>query len=227
MIAKEGVPAPVAGMFCQAVVAAVLLYGSESWVLPDAQLARLEGFHMECARRLTGMRPRKRRDKWVYLKSADVLRAARLQPLRYYIQKQRAAVAKAIATRLVLEECRGAARLRGTPVRDTWWEQDLTPSSEPERGDAGMPGLGAFTRAPGKGWLFPLGHCHPQPHQTSTSLEDQQAAQRTQWEARDLDAEAVLDGMWDAAHLPLDQPYRWHETRKLTRGGSSALSLFQ
>ena len=63
----------------------VLLYGSESWVLPDAQLARLEGFHVECARRLTGMRLRKRGDKWIYPKFADVLRAARLQPLRYYI----------------------------------------------------------------------------------------------------------------------------------------------
>ena len=56
VIAKEGVPVP-AGMFYQAVVAAVLLYGSELWVLLDEQLTHLEGFHVECARRLTGMRP--------------------------------------------------------------------------------------------------------------------------------------------------------------------------
>ena len=37
-------PVPVAGMFYQAVVAAVLLYGSKSWVLPEAQLRALEGF---------------------------------------------------------------------------------------------------------------------------------------------------------------------------------------
>ena len=67
LIAKEGVPAPVAGMFYQAIVSAVLLYRSKSWVLPDAQLARLEGLHVERARRLTGMRPRKRGDKWVYV----------------------------------------------------------------------------------------------------------------------------------------------------------------
>ena len=64
------------------------------WVLPDAQLVRLEGFHVECAWRLTGMRPRKREDKWVYPKSADVVRASRLQPLRCYIQKRRSTVAK-------------------------------------------------------------------------------------------------------------------------------------
>ena len=87
VIEKKGVLAPVARMFCQTVVAAVLLYGSKLWVLTDAQLARLEGFHVERARRLTGMRPRKRRDKWVYPKSADVLRVARLHPFRYYMQK--------------------------------------------------------------------------------------------------------------------------------------------
>ena len=63
VIRKEGVPAPVAEMFFQAVVAAVLLYGSESWVLPHAQHVRLEGFHVECARRLTGRWPRKRGEK--------------------------------------------------------------------------------------------------------------------------------------------------------------------
>ena len=41
VIAKESVLAPVAGMFYQAVVAAGLLYGSESWILPKAQLRAL------------------------------------------------------------------------------------------------------------------------------------------------------------------------------------------
>ena len=64
--ANESVPAPVAGMFYQAIVAAVLLYGCENWILPPSQLRALEGFHVECARRLTGMRPRKVKGKWVY-----------------------------------------------------------------------------------------------------------------------------------------------------------------
>ena len=54
---RQEVPAPVAGMFYQMVVAAVLLHGSESWVLPPSVLKVLEGFHMEVARRMTGMRP--------------------------------------------------------------------------------------------------------------------------------------------------------------------------
>ena len=43
VIAKESVPAPLARMFYQAVVAGVLLYGSESWVLPDGQLWSVPG----------------------------------------------------------------------------------------------------------------------------------------------------------------------------------------
>ena len=63
---------------------------------------------------------------FVYPKSTDVLRAAGLQPLRYYIQKRSATVAETIADRPVLEEYRGAERLRGTPVLKTWWGQVLT-----------------------------------------------------------------------------------------------------
>ena len=57
-------PAPIVGMFYQAVVAAVLLYGSETWVVPPHYLRALEGFHVEAARRITGMRPTKRGEKW-------------------------------------------------------------------------------------------------------------------------------------------------------------------
>ena len=76
VIAKEGVPAPVAGMFYQAFAAA-----SESWVLPDAHLACLEEFHVECARILAGMWPRKHGEKRVYSKFANVLQVAGLQRL--------------------------------------------------------------------------------------------------------------------------------------------------
>ena len=65
VIAKEFVPPPVAGMFYQAVVAAVLLYGSKTWVIPAHDVRVLNGFHVEAARRLTGMRPKKRGETWV------------------------------------------------------------------------------------------------------------------------------------------------------------------
>merc|ERR1711966_106599 len=141
VIAKESVPAPVAGMFYQAVVTAVLLYGSESWVLPEAQLCALEGFHVECARRLTGLRPRKVKGKWVYPKSAEVLKTANLKPLRHYIQKRRHTVHNTISARPVLEECKGAVRLKGFSLREYWWD---LPMEAPKEEDSGPSGLGAF-----------------------------------------------------------------------------------
>ena len=122
-------------------MAAVLLYRSESWILPQAQLRALEGFHVECARRLTGMRPRKVKGKWVYPKSAEVLKKANLKPLRHYIQKRRHTVYNTISARPVLEECKGAVRLKGSSLREYWWD---LPMEAPKEEDSGPSGLGAF-----------------------------------------------------------------------------------
>ena len=59
VLERESVPPRVAGMFYQAAVASVLLYGSESWVVLSSSLRELKGFHVEATRRLAGMRLRK------------------------------------------------------------------------------------------------------------------------------------------------------------------------
>ena len=129
-------------MFYQAVVAAVLLYGSNTWCLTETALRPLNGFHVEAARRISGKRPRKvkRRDcddVWVYPHSADVLAAAGLHPLRHYIDKRRATTAKSIQDRPVLVECMGAERREGTPRRLCWWQQVLDYAGEEEGEEAG------------------------------------------------------------------------------------------
>ena len=68
----------------------------------------VEGFHVEVARRLTGMRPRVVKGKWVYPHSADILKAAGLFTVAGCIAKQRANIVKPIEGRRILEECRGA-----------------------------------------------------------------------------------------------------------------------
>ena len=120
MLERDSVPARVAGMYYQAVIASVLLYDSKSWVVSPSMLRELEGFHMEAARRLTGMRPRKVKGEWIYPHSADVLAAAHLQPIEYYLRKRRHAVYNTIRGRNVLKECEGAERRRGTPPRLFW-----------------------------------------------------------------------------------------------------------
>ena len=49
MLTPQEVPASIVGMFYQAVVAAVLLYSSESWVLSPSALKVIEGFQVEAA----------------------------------------------------------------------------------------------------------------------------------------------------------------------------------
>ena len=125
ILAKEEIPAPVAGMFYQAVVGAVLLYGSESWNLPPSAKRTLEGFHVEAARRLTGMRPVKRGGTWVYPKSEEVLKAARLRTIEEYIAARRQRAAALMVGRPVLEMCRNAERMRGSAPRQMWWDQAI------------------------------------------------------------------------------------------------------
>ena len=142
VLEKEEVAPKVAGMFYQAVIASVLLYGSETWVLPPSGLKALEGFHVECARRLTGMRPKKEGGKWTYPKSADVLQAAGLRTIADCIALRRANIAKTISDRRILKECREAERRRGSPPRMMWWDQKLDFVKE---GNAGG-GLGFVMR---------------------------------------------------------------------------------
>ena len=125
VLEKEEVSSKVAGMFYQGVVASQLLYGSETWVLPPSGLRALEGFHVEAARRLTGMKPKRVNGVWEYPHSADVLEAAGLSTIADTIAKRRSNIAKTIEGRQILKECREAERRRGSPPRIMWWDQEL------------------------------------------------------------------------------------------------------
>ena len=121
ILTRDEVPAPMAGMLYQAVVAAVLLYGCELWVLLPSGLTFLEGFHVEVARRMMGMCPQQRTvGPLIYPKSADMLASARLKPVATYIHWRRHTIAKTIKGRALLEECRGAERKFGSPPCQFW-----------------------------------------------------------------------------------------------------------
>ena len=142
VLEKEEVAPKVAGMFYQAVVTSVLLYGSKTWVLPPSGLKALEGFHIECARRLTGMKPKKEGGKWTYPHSADVLQAAGLRTIADCIALRQANIARTIRDCKILKKSREAERRRGSLLRDMWWDQELDFVKE---GNAGG-GLGFVMR---------------------------------------------------------------------------------
>ncbi len=87
MLRAENVPPHVAAKFYKAVVQAVLLYGSETWVLSTTALASLEGFHIRAAYRMA-VRHKPRRGPghgWIYPKSKDVLEECGMSTLEEYI----------------------------------------------------------------------------------------------------------------------------------------------
>ena len=61
--------------FYKAIVQSVLLYGSETWVLSPAVMARLEGFHIHAAYRIAKEHtPRRGMNRqWIYPPSNKVL----------------------------------------------------------------------------------------------------------------------------------------------------------
>jgi hypothetical protein len=117
----------VAAKFYKAVVQAVLLYGSETWNLTKAALARLEGFHIRAAYKMARVhRPKKgAHGLWQYPKSADVLEECGMRSIAEYIRVRRQTIAVNVANRLILEACRQGNRQSGSMPRQWWWEQPM------------------------------------------------------------------------------------------------------
>jgi len=68
VLRQENAPPRVSAKFYKAIVQSILLYGSETWVLSSAVMARLEGFHIRMAYRMAKEHvPRRGANlQWVY-----------------------------------------------------------------------------------------------------------------------------------------------------------------
>jgi hypothetical protein len=75
--------------FYQVIVQSVLLYGSKTWVLSKAIMARLEGFHIcaayQMAKEHVPCWGPHRQWVWVYLSSDQVLKECRMRTIHHYI----------------------------------------------------------------------------------------------------------------------------------------------
>jgi hypothetical protein len=123
----ENTSPAVAAKFYLAVVQAVLLYGSKTWVISPQAMARLEGFHIR-ATWLMAQRHKPRqglRKEWVYPKSEDVLKECGMKTIAEYVQIHRQTIAVYVATRPILQECRQGEQQRGAVPHRWWWEQPM------------------------------------------------------------------------------------------------------
>jgi len=87
VLRRENAPPRVSAKFYKAIVQSVLLYGSETWVLSPAALARLEGFHIRAAYRMAKEHvPRwGPLQQWVYPSSEAVLEECGMHTIEHYI----------------------------------------------------------------------------------------------------------------------------------------------
>jgi hypothetical protein len=122
--ARQNVAPFAAVRFYQAIVQAVLLYGSETWVISWTALARLEGFHIRVAYRMAREHKPKRGpgNVWIYPRSEDVLKECGMKTMEEYIAIRRQTIATYVATCPIFTECRRGERKRGAVPHQWWWE---------------------------------------------------------------------------------------------------------
>ncbi len=112
----------IAVRFYHAVLQAVLLYGSETWVISPTALVWLEGFHIRAVWQMaiTHKPHQGPQNEWVYPKLKDVLRECGMKTMVEYIQICRQTIVVYVATRPILQECRKGKHQRGE-VPHRWW----------------------------------------------------------------------------------------------------------
>jgi hypothetical protein len=90
VLSATGASPKIMAKFYLAVIEAILLYGSETWVITRRSLCRLDTFHHRCARYLAHMHIRRNSEGvWMYPPSAEVLEKCGLSPIMTYIIKRK------------------------------------------------------------------------------------------------------------------------------------------
>ena len=124
VLGREGADPKVSRNFYTAVTQQVLLFGAEMWVLTRKMESALDAFQVRVARKLTGRKPRRGRDRrWFYLSLAGAMRETGIVRIWTSILWRQNTVAQFIATRPIMGLCKGAARRPGAWVPRRWWKQ--------------------------------------------------------------------------------------------------------
>ena len=109
-----------------AVVQAVLLSGSETWVLTPRFEKVLAGFHHRVARQMARMVPRHQPDStWVYPPIGAALSMVGLEYIGVYINRHQNAVAQYTATYPIMDLWLAAERNPGMRLSKQWWEHPV------------------------------------------------------------------------------------------------------
>ncbi len=108
VLRSKNVSPHVTATFHKAVVQAILLYGSKTWVLSRMALARLEVFHICATYQMAKMHKPKWGPgrTWIYPRSVDILEECSLKTMEKYINIRRQAIVVYVATGPILNKRR-------------------------------------------------------------------------------------------------------------------------
>ena len=117
ILSREGAAPRVSGFFFQAVLQAVMLFISETWVATPCMGNDLGGVGVQAQveRRLTRQLPHRTPDRnWIYTLAATAREEAVLLTMEEYIRLHQNTVAQYIDTRSLLDLCEGSERAPGS-----------------------------------------------------------------------------------------------------------------
>jgi len=126
VLRSEGMKSRAIGYFYKAIVQAILLLGSETWVVSDAHLRQFRSFHSRVGRHLTGRHIRLLEDgSWYCPPTVDVLEDTGLQTVQEYIRRRRQTVQSFTRHRLLYESCRQSKALATNINKAVWWHLEV------------------------------------------------------------------------------------------------------
>ena len=124
ILVREGEYRRTTGRFYVVVVQAVLLFGSETWVVTPRLEKALAGFHHRAVQWMAGMGPESQLYRtWVYPPIGEALEMLGLDEIGVYIDRRQNTVAQYIAPRPIMELCMAVERRMGMRLSRRWWDK--------------------------------------------------------------------------------------------------------
>jgi hypothetical protein len=112
--------------FYLAIIQSILLFGSETWVLSQRDLQRLESFHAKCARQMAHRYIRRNPDgSWDTPDTNEVLDICNLSPISTYIAKRKTTLLSSYARHSspLYQRCITSTPVPNSAHRLVWWQK--------------------------------------------------------------------------------------------------------
>ena len=127
ILKREGANATCMARFYLAVIQALLLYGSESWVISKRNMDRLNSFHKRAVRHMTGQHIQKLgNNNWEYPDHDRLLKQCKLLPINVYIERRRGTLWNYLLQHRkdLMNEAKLSIRHCKDVNKILWWEQE-------------------------------------------------------------------------------------------------------